>query len=64
MLVKNRKTGVESKMTEEQWKKTQANTLWAGVFVPVISEPKEVQKLKETKATGDGTPKTSDRTAK
>ena len=49
--VKNRKTGVESSMTLEQWKKTKNNPLFEGVFVEVKSEvPPEVLKLQEKKA--------------
>lgn len=53
MLIKNKKTGVESNVTEKEWEKLKSDPLWTGVFVPVISEPKEVQKLKESKATVD-----------
>ena len=49
--VKNRKTGVESSMTTEQWKKTKNNPLFEGTFVEVKSEvPPEVLKLQDKKA--------------
>lgn len=53
MLIKNRKTEVESKVTEKEWEKIKKDPLWNGVFVEVISEPKEVQKLKSKTATVD-----------
>ena len=49
--VKNRKTGVESLMTTEQWEKTKSNPLFEGTFVEVKSEvPPEVLKLQDKKA--------------
>ena len=33
--VKNRKTGVESEMTNDEWEKTKKNPLFEGVFVVV-----------------------------
>ena len=49
--VKNRKTGVESSMTTEQWEKTKSNPLFEGIFVEVKSEVlPEVLKLQEKKA--------------
>ena len=49
--VKNRKTGVESSMTPEQWEKTKSNPLFEGKFVEVKSEiPPEVLKIQEAKA--------------
>lgn len=36
--VKNRKTGVESLMTTEQWERTKNNPLFEGTFVEVKSE--------------------------
>ena len=49
--VKNRKTGVESLMTTEQWEKTKNNPLFEGTFVEVKSEvPPEVLKLQDKKA--------------
>ena len=49
--VKNRKTGVESSMTTEQWEKTKNNPLFEGTFVEVKSEvPPEVLKLQDKKA--------------
>lgn len=49
--VKNRKTGVESSMTLEQWEKTKNNPLFEGIFVEVKSEvPPEVLKLQDKKA--------------
>ena len=46
--VKNRKTGVESLMTTEQWEKTKNNPLFEGTFVEVKSEvPPEVLKIQE-----------------
>ena len=49
--VKNRKTGVESLMTTEQWEKTKNNPLFEGTFVEVKSEvPPEVLKIQEAGA--------------
>ena len=49
--VKNRKTGVESSMTTEQWEKTKNNPLFEGTFVEVKSEVlPEVLKLQDKKA--------------
>ena len=49
--VKNRKTGVESLMTPEQWETTKNNPLFEGTFVEVKSEvPPEVLKLQDKKA--------------
>ena len=49
--VKNRKTGVESLMTTEQWEKTKNNPLFEGTFVEVKSEvPPEVLKFQDKKA--------------
>ena len=49
--VKNRKTGVESLMTTEQWERTKNNPLFEGTFVEVKSEvPPEVLKLQDKKA--------------
>ena len=49
--VKNRKTGVESSMTPEQWEKTKSNPLFEGIFVEIKSEvPPEVLKLQDKKA--------------
>ena len=49
--VKNRKTGVESSMTTEQWERTKSNPLFEGVFVEVKSEVlPEVLKLQDKKA--------------
>ena len=49
--VKNRKTGVESSMTTEQWERTKNNPLFEGTFVEVKSEvPPEVLKLQDKKA--------------
>ena len=49
--VKNRKTGVESSMTPEQWERTKNNPLFEGTFVEVKSEvPPEVLKLQDKKA--------------
>lgn len=49
--VKNRKTGVESSMTTEQWEKTKNNPLFEGTFVEVKTEvTPEVLKLQEKKA--------------
>ena len=49
--VKNRKTGVESSMTPEQWERTKSNPLFEGTFVEVKSEvPPEVLKLQDKKA--------------
>ena len=48
--VKNRKTGVESSMTLEQWEKTKNNPLFEGTFVELKSEvPPEVLKLQDKK---------------
>ena len=49
--VKNRKTGVESSMTLEQWERTKNNPLFEGTFVEVKSEvPPEVLNLQDKKA--------------
>ena len=49
--VKNRKTGVESLMTTEQWERTKNNPLFEGTFVEVKSEvPPEVLNLQDKKA--------------
>ena len=49
--VKNRKTGVESSMTLEQWEKTKNNPLFEGTFVELKSEvPPEVLNLQDKKA--------------
>ena len=49
--VKNRKTGVESSMTLEQWEKTKNNPLFEGTFVEVKLEvPPEVLNLQDKKA--------------
>ena len=49
--VKNRKTGVESLMTTEQWERTKNNPLFEGTFVEVKSEVlPEVLKLQDKKA--------------
>ena len=49
--VKNRKTGVESLMTPEQWEKTKNNPLFEGTFIEVKSEVlPEVLKLQDKKA--------------
>ena len=49
--VKNRKTGVESSMTTEQWEKTKNNPLFEGTFVEVKLEvPPEVLNLQDKKA--------------
>ena len=49
--VKNRKTGVESSMTTEQWERTKNNPLFEGTFVEVKSEvPPEVLNLQDKKA--------------
>ena len=49
--VKNRKTGVESLMTTEQWEKTKKNPLFEGTFVEVKSEVlPEVLKIQEARA--------------
>lgn len=49
--VKNRKTGVESSMTTEQWERTKNNPLFEGTFVEMKSEvPPEVLKIQEAKA--------------
>ena len=49
--VKNRKTGVESSMTTEQWERTKNNPLFEGTFVEVKSEvPPEVLKLQDKNA--------------
>ena len=56
--VKNRKTGVESSMTTEQWEKTKNNPLFEGTFVEVKSEvPPEVLKIQEAKANTPAPPK-------
>jgi hypothetical protein len=56
--VKNRKTGVESSMTTEQWEKTKNNPLFEGTFVEVKSEvPPEVLKIQEAKANIPSPPK-------
>ena len=48
--VKNRKTGVESLMTTEQWEITKNNPLFEGTFVEVKSEVlPEVLKLQDKK---------------
>lgn len=48
--VKNRKTGVESSMTTEQWEKTKNNPLFEGTFVEVKSEVlPEVLKMQDKK---------------
>lgn len=58
--VKNRKTGVESEMTNDEWEKTKKNPLFEGVFVVVqkTETPPEVEALK-AKAQAE---KTSDKT--
>ena len=50
--VKNRKTGVESSMTTEQWEKTKADPIWSGVFIeiPAPKVPDEVKELADKKA--------------
>ena len=58
MLVKNKKTGVESKLTEKEWEKVKNDPFWQNVFVEVISEPKEVQKLREKTQTVEDKPTT------
>ena len=56
--VKNRKTGVESSMTPEQWERTKNNPLFEGTFVEVKSEvPPEVLKLQDKKANTPATQK-------
>ena len=56
--VKNRKTGVESFMTTEQWEKTKKNPLFEGTFVEVKSEVSpEVLKIQEAKANITAPPK-------
>ena len=59
--VKNRKTGVESSMTTEQWEKTKNNPLFEGTFVEVKSEvPPEVLKLQDKKANAPAPQKAKD----
>lgn len=58
VTVRNKRTGVESPMTREQWEKTNADPQWAGVFsVKEAPEPPEVTELnnrkKATKAEAD-----------
>lgn len=50
--VKNRKTGVVSEFTTEQWEKTKADPIWSGVFVeiPAPKVPDEVKELADKKA--------------
>lgn len=50
--IKNRKTGVVSEMTYDQWEKTKKNPLFDGVFFIVenIETPPEVNELKEKQA--------------
>ena len=50
--VKNRKTGVVSEFTPEQWEKIKADPNWSGVFVEIPSPrvPDEVKELADKKA--------------
>ena len=43
--VKNRKTGVVSEFTTEQWEKTKTDPNWSGIFVeiPAPKVPDEVK---------------------
>ena len=49
--VKNRKSGVVSEFTPEQWKKTKADPNWSGIFVEIPSPkvPDEVKELADKK---------------
>ena len=50
--VKNRKSGVVSEFTPEQWEKTKADPIWSGVFVeiPAPKVPDEVKELADKQA--------------
>ena len=51
MVIKNKKTGVESEVTKEQWETMKSNPLYHRVFDVVPSKedlkPKEVKALEE-----------------
>jgi len=49
--VKNRKSGVVSEFTPEQWEKTKADPNWSGIFVEIPSPkvPDEVKELADKK---------------
>lgn len=65
VTIKNKKTGVESQVSSEEWKKIQNNPIWKNVFAEVKSiEPKEVQKLKEAKTASDKTLNLAEKTEK
>lgn len=61
-LLRNRKTGVESKMTAEQLKKVQTDKQWNNTFIEVKDNtPKEVQDMnkKQTTTTAENKPNTA-----
>lgn len=65
VTIKNKKTGIESRVSSEEWKKIQNNRIWNGVFFEVnVIEPKEVQKLKEAKTASDKTSNLAEKTEK
>lgn len=65
VTIKNKKTGIESQVSSEEWKKIQNNPIWKNVFAEVKGiEPKEVQKLKEAKTASDKTSNLAEKTEK
>lgn len=54
MKVKNKKTGVESELTKEQFEEMQKNPLYKGVFIVLPTKedlkPKEVKNLESKDA--------------
>lgn len=55
VTIKNNRTGVESKLTAEQWAKVQKDAYYNGVFSEVkrVEKPDEVKELEAKKAKAD-----------